>query len=145
MSNGFIPQGTLNRILTSVIVPNFPELNVTSAFLGEASVRLTFTGETTAYLPTLTGGVTSPEPYQFAEVEINLLKSQGLALLWELQRTLLSTIGPVTVITDSTTQPVYPLHNCSIMNVGALVLNGKDAGYNVSVRGFYQLNASLYF
>ena len=57
------PQGTLNRIRASVIFPLFGVLSVTSSFLGKRGISVTFTGKSTVFLDTMTGRVTSPEPY----------------------------------------------------------------------------------
>jgi hypothetical protein len=71
-----VSQGTLNRAITSVSWPQYPQLNVTAPYFAPEATRLTFEGMTTLFLPTLTGVVTSPEPYQMISLDIYLLKSQ---------------------------------------------------------------------
>src|ERR1700722_15846993 len=101
-ANPLVPQGTLNLLRGSVVVTNFPSLNITAPFLGKAGIRLTFEGDTTLYIDTMTGAVTSPQPYLRVTVEADLLKTQNLATLYKQQQELLSTIGDLVVYSDAT-------------------------------------------
>ena len=85
MANPLVAQGTLNRILGSVVWPSFSALNVTSSFLGKQGIRLALEGESTLFIPTMTGAVTSPEPYMMIGLTINLLKTQSLAAQYKSQ------------------------------------------------------------
>jgi len=142
--NPQIVQGTLNRLRGSAVIPNFPELNVTAPYLGRAGISMAFEGETTTAIPTMVGTVQSPMPYQMVTVTLSLLKTQSLASLWESQRQLLSVIGDVTITPDTTSLPSYTLNNCAIDNVRELNFAGDDAGYVVTVKGYYQINSSLW-
>ena len=142
--NPQVAQGTLNRLRGSVVIPNFPNLNVTAPYLGRPGISIGFEGETTNAIPTMTGTVQSPMPYQMATVTIALLKTQSLASQWEAQRQALSLLGDVTITPDTTSLPSYTLNNCAIDNVRELNFAGEDAGYVVTVKGYYQINASLY-
>jgi hypothetical protein len=145
VSNPQIPQGVLNRILGSVVVPSFPALNVTASFLGVEMIRLAFDGEATTFINTGTGAVTSGEPYQMVTVTIHLLKTQQLSAQYERQRQTQSVIGDITVRPDVSTglQP-YDFTNCAIQGVRELAFDGKDAGYAVIVRGYQLINNSLW-
>lgn len=143
-SNPQIAQGTLNRLRGSVVIPSYPNLNVTAPFLGPQGIGISFEGETTLLLPTMTGTVTSPAPYQMATVTLALLKTQSLSSLWETQRQTLSTIGDITVTPDTSTLPTYTFNNCAISNVRELSFAGSDAGFVVTVMGYYQVNNSLW-
>jgi len=142
--NPQVVQGTLNRLRGSVVIPNHPELNVTAPYLGRGGISMAFEGETTTALPTMTGTVQSPLPYQMVTVTIALLKTQSLSSQWEAQRQTLSTIGDVTITTDTTSLGNYTLNNCAIDNVRELNFSGDDAGYTVTVKGYYQINSSLW-
>jgi hypothetical protein len=142
--NPQITQGTLNRLRGSVVIPNFPALNVTAPFLGRPGISIAFQGETTTSIPTMTGTVQSPMPYQMVNVTVALLKTQSLASQWEAQRQTLSLIGDITVTTDTSTLPDYTFHNCAIDNVRDLNFAGEDAGYVVTITGYYQINSSLF-
>jgi len=142
--NPLYPLGTLNKLISSVTWPLFPQLNVTASFLNREGTSLAFEGEVTRYLPTLTGAVTSPEPFQMVTLRLALLKTQPLAALYELQMDSRSLIGPGVVRTDSATLPPYELFNCGIMNVAELRFNGEDAGYNVTISGYVLRNAALW-
>jgi hypothetical protein len=139
-----IAQGTLNRLIASVTWNNFPGLNVTPSFLGREAIRLAFEGAATDFIPTLTGTVTSPGPMQTISLTINLLKTQGLAALYESQRQTNSVLGNGTVRPDATTLPPYDILNCGIQNVRELNFSGEDAGYAVSIGGYLLINSSLW-
>lgn len=144
MANPLVPQGTLNRLRGSVVIPAFPQLNITASFLGKEGISISFEGDTTTSITTMTGVVQSPEPYQMARIAAHLLKSQSLAALWEAQRLSLSLIGDVVLSTDSLTMPKYILSNCSIMNVDEIKANGDSAEFGIVISGIYSINASLW-
>lgn len=144
MANPLVVQGTLNRLRASVVVVEHPELNVTSAYLGKEGIGLALEGETTLYLPTMTGAVTSGEPYQMCAVTIALLKTQFVANLYKLRQELQSTIGSIVVRPDSSALSPYYLTNCSIRSVAEMSFSGQDAGYRVTLGGVYLINASLF-
>ena len=139
-----IAQGTLNRLRGSIVVPSYPQLIVTGPFLGKGGIVLAFEGTTTTTIPTMTGTVQSPEPYQPVVVTATLLKTNGLAALWEVQRQLLSLIGDVNIIPDTSALPIYTINNCCIQNVRELNFAGEDANYGVTISGYYQINSSLW-
>jgi hypothetical protein len=142
--NPLIDQGTLNRIIASVSWTSFPSLNVTAPFLNKAAIRLALDGESTLFLPTLTGAVTSPEPYMMITATINLLKTQGLAAQYKAQMELQSKIGDGVVRPDTTILPPYDIVNCAIQTVREMDYGGGDAGWAVTVRGYYNINSSLF-
>lgn len=139
-----IPQGVLNRLAASVTWTSFPSLNVTPSFLNREGISLAFDGETTTFLPTLTGAVTSPQPYQMVTLTINLLKTQPLANLYEAQRQTQSLIGNGVVRADTSILVPYPITNCAIENVRELHFSGEDAGFSVTCRGYYLINSNLW-
>lgn len=144
MPNPLVPQGTLNRVRASVVVVDAPELTVTAPYLGREGVSLALEGEATTYIPTMTGAVTSGEPYQMVSLTLHLLKTQTLANLWKIRQEVLSTIGDVTVRPDTAILGTYQLVNCAIRNIRELAFSGADAGYVVTVGGYYQTNSSLF-
>lgn len=144
MANPLVVQGTLNRILASVVWQNFPALNVTAPFLNREAIRLALDGESTRFLPSLTGAVTSAEPYMMVTLTINLLKSQNLAALYKAQMELQSVLGDCVVRPDVTTLPPYDFTNCAIQSVREQAYSGEDAGFAVTVRGYYLINSSLF-
>lgn len=143
-SNPLIDQGTLNRLIASVVWDNNPGLNVTAPYLGKEGIRLALEGETTTFINTMTGAVTSPEPYQTTSLTINLLKTQNLAAVYKAQMELLATIGQCTIYPDATTLPTYSLINCAIQSVRELNFSGEDAGWVVNIKGYYLCNSALW-
>lgn len=144
MANPLISQGNLNRLRGSVVFPDNPTLNITAPYLGKAGIRLAFEGESVVYLPTLTGAVTSPEPYMMISLSMNLLKSQPLSNAYKAKMESDSSMGAGTVRTDSTSLSVYELINLSISSVRELNLNGEDADFIVTLKGYYSINSSLF-
>jgi|SRR5215472_16204890 len=143
-TNPLIAQGTLNRLRASVVWTSFPQLNVTASFLGREGVRLALEGETTTFINTMTGAVTSPEPYMPVSLVMNLLKTQSLSSLYKQQMELNALLGDGTVRPDSITLPPYGIINCAIQSVRELNFSGEDAGFAVTIRGYYPVNSSLF-
>jgi hypothetical protein len=144
MASQQIPQGNLNRLLSSLTFSDHPELNATAQYLGKGALMLALQGATTAPLETLTGIVNSPEPYQLARVTVHLLKTQSLANVYKSQIESNTIIGDVTCRTDSAVFSPYNLTNCSLSGTDALALDGSTPEYVVTVSGIYLINASLY-
>lgn len=144
MTNPLIAQGTLNRLRGSVVWEGFPALNVTAPFLGKEGIRLALEGEATTFINTMTGAVTSPEPYMTVSMTLNLLKTQQLGNLYKAQMELSSLLGAGTVRSDSAILSPYSLINCSIQSVRELDFSGADAGYVVNVKGYYNINQALW-
>lgn len=144
MANPLVDQGTLNRIKGSIVWQNFPALNVTAPFLNREGIRLALDGDATRFLPTMTGAVTSPEPYQMVTLTINLLKTQGLASQYKSQMETQTVLGDCVVRPDTVALPPYDLINCALESVRELVFSGEDAGFSVTVRGYYSINSSLF-
>lgn len=143
-SNPLVAQGTLNRLRGSVIWANFPVLNVTAPFLHKEGIKLALEGEATLFIDTMTGGVTSPEPYQHISVTMVLLKTQSLAGLYKAQMELSSLLGDGVVRPDSAALPPYQVTNAAIKSVRELSFNGEDAAWAVVVGGYYNINSSLF-
>jgi hypothetical protein len=139
-----VAQGILNRTITSVQWPNFPQLNVTASFMGKRQARIRFDGEATTRIPTATGVVQSPEPYQPVMLSITLLRTQGLANLYEIQRQTLSLLGPGIMYPDTSILTSYQLQNCSIQNVTELEFAGETPDYVAEVAGYYPINNAMW-
>lgn len=143
-NNPMALQGQLNRLRANLLVPNFPNLNVTASFLGKAGITIALEGESTAFIQTMTGAVTSPEPYMMTNVTVNLLKSQSLANQYKLKMESLALIGDITIKPDSSMLSDYYITNCGVQSVREMNLNGEDAGFIITVRGYYMLNNSAW-
>ena len=142
--NPLISQGSLNRLRANVVVTDWPNLNVPSSFLGKAGVSLGLEGESTVFIPTMTGAVTSPEPYMMIGLTVNLIRSQSIANQYKLKMESSALIGNITVVPDSSTLSDYLLVNCGIQSVRELNFSGDDAGFVVTIRGYYMLNNNMW-
>ncbi len=143
-TNPLVPQGTLNRLRGSVVWTDVPQLNVTAAYLGEEMIRLSLEGDAVEYFNTATGAVSSPQPYRMTSLMIHLLKTQQLADLYKQREETNALMGGCTVRPDATPLSPYQLINCSILGVSELNFAGKDPGYGVRIKGYYNINSSLW-
>ena len=144
MANPQIQQGTLNRLLASVVYADYTQLNVTSGYLAREAISLAFDGDTSMLIPTLTGAVTSPEPYIFGTVTIHLLRTQALDNAYKTQIETNTTMGSVTVYPDTQVLSAFQLNNCVLMSINEATFDGNQAGLVVRLRGVYSVNASLF-
>jgi hypothetical protein len=150
-----IALGTLNRLVASVTWQSFPQLNVTPSYLNREAIRLALDGESTRFLPTIAGAVTSPEPYMMVTLTINLLKTQQLSALYKAQMessTLLGNgvvrpdVAPGSTAIGATGGGIspYDIVNCAIEGVREQSYSGEDAGWVVVCRGYYLVNSQLW-
>ncbi len=138
------PQGNLNLLAASVVLATLGDLTITSQFLAKEAISIALGGQASKLLPTLTGGVQSPEPYQIADVTVHLVKSMSLANLWKLQQELDTNLGSITVIPDASTLSPYPLENCVLLGVEPMTFDGNQAGYVIKIQGIYYTNAAMW-
>ena len=144
MPNPLVSQGSLNKLRASITIPAFPTLNVTAPYLSKEGIRLSLQGESVIYLPTMTGAVTSQEPYMMAETVIHLLKSQALANLFKSQMETNALIGDFTVRPDATPLSPYGMTNGSIKSIRELDFSGENAVFAVTLGAYYLVNSSLF-
>lgn len=144
MPNPRVNQGVLNRIRGSLILTNLPQLNVTAPYLGREGISIAFEGNVVEYFPTMSGGVTSNEPYQFVTVTCALLKTQQLSDRYKQQQESDATLGDGVVRPDAATLSPYQLTNLSIEGVGDLSFNGSNPVYGVRIKGYYLLNSLMW-
>jgi hypothetical protein len=142
--NPQVALGTLNKVQASVVYTTFPTLNVTASNLTKAGITLSFQGNYTELLPTMTGTVPSPEPYVQAELTINILKSQGLSDQYKQQLEANGVIGDLLVVPDASTLSNYNLTNCAIMSVRDLNFAGTEPGMQIVIQGSYFINNDLW-
>jgi hypothetical protein len=143
-NNPQVIQGTLNRLLASVVYADYAGLNVTSSYLAKEAISIGFDGDTSLLIGTLTGAVTSPEPYLFANVTMNLLRTQALGNAYKTQIETTTTLGSVTVFPDSVALSPFQLNNCVLSSIQELSFDGTTPSLIVRLRGVYSVNASLF-
>jgi hypothetical protein len=146
--NPLVDQGQLNRIRASVVWANFPQLNVTAAYLAKAGITLALEGNATDYFGTMTGAVPSPAPYQIATLTLNLVKSQPLSQIYKAQFEANTVLGFCTIYPDvatgANTLSVYDLYNVVLETVREMTFAGEDPAWVVSCKGYYLTNAVLF-
>ncbi|MGH8600856.1 MAG: hypothetical protein ACRET1_09330 [Burkholderiales bacterium] len=143
-TNSQVTQGTLNRLLTSVVIANLPTLNVTSPYMGSSFAQLQLDQNFSELIGTATGAVQSPQPYVMGTITVNLLKTQGLSAQWLAQAQASADLGQVTAYPDSTAFPPVTLDDCVIDTIAPQAYDGKDPVVRVTIRGVYYLNANMW-
>ena len=138
--NPLVPQGLLNRVRGSLVIPAFPNLNITAPYVAEEGISLDIDEDGTDQLKTMTGIVNSPAPYVMATATIHVLKTQALGESWAQQFQSNGQIGRVVIHTDTAALSQYRLHNCSILKPQPGAMNGKNASLILTIRGVYNIN-----
>lgn len=144
MATTQVDQGTLNRLRASVVIANYPELNVTSGYLGTEGIRLAFDSNATDLLNTMTGMVSSPAPYQACTLTMAIVKSTPLSDLYKQQFQDTTLMGLVTVRPDATQLTPYNLLNMALETVREMLFNGTEPVVVVTMRGYYQVNQGFF-
>jgi hypothetical protein len=146
MANPNTFQGTLNKLVASIVWDDFPSLNITPSFLGPDGIDMTLDGPMTTMLPTMTGLVTSPEPYQQMRLVLHLIRAQPLAASFKAQWETSTLIGGGTIRPDviSSVLPPFLVGNVAITGLNTLNFSGKDAGFIVTMVGAYNINSTLW-
>lgn len=139
-----IAQGTINKLRASVVFADNPSLNVINSFLTKEAISISFQGEVGRLLPTMTGGVQSPEPYQMADIRIHLNRANGLADLFKQQIELDANIGSTNVIPDTAALSDYQIEAVIIQGVDEVTLDGNTPGFVVRLMGIYYINSTMW-
>lgn len=139
-----LPQGTINKLIASVVFSDNPTLCVINSFLTKEGISISFQGEVGRLLPTMTGGIQSPEPYQMADIRIHLNRANGLAALFKRQIELDANIGSANVIPDTLALPLYQIESCIIQSVDELAFDGNTPGFVVRLQGIYYINSTMW-
>ena len=144
MASPLVAQGTLNKLRGSISWSNYPSLNVTAPYLSKEGIRFSPQGESTTAMPTMTGIVTSPEPFMMCEVVIHLLKTQALANQYKQQLELNALLGDGTIRPDAAALGPFQLSNCFIKSIQPLDFSGENAVFAVSIGGYYLINSVMF-
>lgn len=142
--SSLVQQGTQNRLLTQLTFSSYPALNVTSGYFAKKFAVCSFEGAPVTQQETGTGVVNSPEPYLMANFNFGLLRTQALANAWLNQVQLYSVLGTVIGYNDTTTLQSITLSNASIVSFDPGAWDGMDPVINVTVRGVYYVNNSIW-
>jgi hypothetical protein len=144
MANPLVPQGVLNKVRASIKFVQYPELNITASFLTQDAIDIQFQGDAGVLLPTMTGGVSSPNPYQMINMQIHMVRSQGMAQLFKNQIELDTLLGDAKVYSDSSTLGDFSIRSATIRSAGDVSFSGRDPAFLVSVFGIYDVNSAMW-
>jgi hypothetical protein len=145
--NPLIVQGNLNRLRASIVWPSNASLNVIAAYLGRGGISLALDGESTLFINTMTGAVSSPEPYMMITCTVHLIRTQALCSLYKSQMESNALIGDGTIRPDvppGTGLAPFQVLNCAIQSVNEMSFAGVEADFSVRIRGYYLVNSSMW-
>lgn len=142
--NPLVPQGTLNRIRTHIVLSSYPSLNITAANMTKGFATFAFEGNFVAQIETATGIVNSPEPYVMGTCTVEILRSQALATAYINQLSTNAMIGDVTGYSDSMTFAPITLNNCSIYNFDPGAYDGTKPAVRIVFRGVFTPNGAMW-
>lgn len=145
------PQGNLNRIRANIVIGANNQLSVSSDQLGREGIRLSFDSMATDLLPTMSGMVSSPRPYQECTLTISIVKSMPVADLYKNQFTASTLLGQITVYPDtsdasnaSAVLSPFILNNMALENVAEMSFAGDAPTLNVTMKGYYNVNQGFF-
>lgn len=145
------PQGNLNRIRANIVIGANNQLSVSSDQLGREGIRLSFNSMATDLLPTMSGMVSSPRPYQECTLTISIVKSMPVADLYKNQFTASTLLGQITVYPDtsdasnaSAVLSPFILNNMALENVAEMSFAGDAPTLNVTMKGYYNVNQGFF-
>lgn len=144
MPNPLINQGVFNRVRGSIKFDDFPGLNVTASWLTQEGIDISFQGDAGVLLPTMTGGASSPQPYQMVNFRVHLVRSQVLAQLFKNQIEKDTFLGKAKVFTDTSTLGDFTIRQATIRSMEDFTPNGQAPGVVVSIFGIYDVNAHMW-
>ncbi|MDE1854493.1 MAG: hypothetical protein KGI38_12215 [Thaumarchaeota archaeon] len=139
-----VPQGTLNRVRCSIVVPNYTTLNITAPYMGRNFATITFEGDFTKLIGTGTGGVPSPEPYVMASISVGILRTQALASSWRTQWETQGAIGAVSIFSDTAAFSEFDLSDCVIQHFDPSAYDGEDPVSRLTIMGIYNINSAMW-
>jgi len=148
----FVNQGVLDRLMAQVVFAtiqsNGQPLTITSSYLGTEGIRLALDSNATDLLPTMTGMVSSPAPYQSCTLTMAIVKSAAALAnqLMQLMQKGSTIIGNVTVYPDVTPDILQPfnLMNMALETVREMNFAGTEPVIVFTMRGYMQVNQGFF-
>jgi hypothetical protein len=142
--NPGIARGVLNRVRCSVVVPNFPSLNIIPANMGRSLARISFSDNTVNQIPTGTGLVNSPEPFIRATITIALLRTQQISTSWLNQILLDCNVQDATIYSDSSVFPPIALQDVVASHFDPGPYDGTSPDFQLILAGALPVNSALW-
>lgn len=139
-------QGILNRVRGSISFPSLTGYNITSPYLGKRGITARFIGKSAILVDTMTGAVTSGEPFVRVELTIDMVRTQALAAQWQALQQVNSLIGQATWRTDAVPPGVslYTFDNVVFDSMDGFTADGMNADWPLRLAGIYYTNSNLF-
>jgi hypothetical protein len=142
--NPLVALGKLNRLRGSIMIPKFPQLNITASCLGRDGIRMAYEGNLTDMLPQMVGQVQSPSVYLPASLSVQIVKTLPIASAYYQQMLDDCDMGDITFRADASNLPPFEIQNCSIQALEGFDANGTSAAWPIRFGGTWYVNSSLW-
>ena len=143
-TNPLINLGNLNRVRASVVFPSYTALNITSSQMGRRFVSLTYDEDFVQQIQQGVGIINSPEPYVFATITCDILRTLPLAQAFITQVESTSVLGTVYVHSDTSSFPRRAVHNASVLKADPGAFDGVNGVLALTIRGIFYPNNDLW-
>ena len=148
-------QGALNRLRGHVVFNEMAQLTVKPSDLGPEGIRISFDNVATDLLPTMTGMVPSPRPYQECTLTISIVKSMNKGWIYKNQLAFATVVGTIIVWPDvESGNDVYgnpavdigtfTIEGAAMENFAEMNFNGSQATFSVTFKGYVQINQTYF-
>jgi hypothetical protein len=144
IGNPNITQGMLNRVRGHLVVADFPGLAITASNMSRSMIQITFEDDSVDKIKTAVGFVDAPNVFLQTQVVVGILRSQTLSGNWLAQMQQDSSIGQVSIYSDSSVFPTIILTHCSIMHVDPGPYDATNPEVKVIVVGQFNVNNNLW-
>jgi hypothetical protein len=139
-----VPQGVLNRVRASVIVPQYTSLNINSSHMSQKMLTGTPEEDFTEQPMTAVGVVNAPNPYVKYTVNVGILRTQALAYAWLQQAQTTVMVGRIVIHSDTSAFPQIRIHNASIIKIDPGAYDGRDPVVDLTLRGVFYVNNDMW-
>ncbi|MHA1063415.1 hypothetical protein ACR9GP_05835 [Enterobacter ludwigii] len=143
MPNPRIPQGVINRVRASIDFPDYPALRISASFLTPEGISVS-NGQLGEPIPSMTGVVSSPQPYTQMTITAHLQRSQSLAQLFRNQIEKNTFLNTAKLYSDSSVLGDFTLNDVQITGLDGLNMNGKNADFAVQFTGTWYINEDMW-
>jgi hypothetical protein len=148
-------QGSLNRLRGHVVFNEMAQLTVKPSDLGPEGIRLALDNNATDLLPTMTGMVPSPRPYQECTLTVSIVKSMSKGWIYKNQLAYATIVGTIVVWPDvetgddlygnpATDIGTFTIEGAALETFREMSFAGNEATFTVTFKGYIQVN-QVYF
>jgi hypothetical protein len=144
MSNRKSDGGLLNKVWTSMVVVDYPELSVFSSDMGEEQITLTYEEQLTKMLNNATSRTAAPSVIIPVTIEVHIVKTNNISALYENLTDNLAKIGRVVLTSDAMNEQKQTVINCWVQSIGNRKFNATESSRVITIGGIIEKNNALF-